>query len=83
MALRCKTQLCCPRLLGLQIRNPLREWIFVCVCSVLCRQWCLGRADYLFRGVLLQIRVFVCSLGSSTSRRHRTELRCCFPEKEM
>jgi hypothetical protein len=60
MTLRCKTQLCCPRLLGLQIRNPLREWIFVCVCSVLCRQRCLRRADYLFRGVLLDMCLCVC-----------------------
>lgn len=48
------------------------------VCFLSCGYRPLGRADHLFRGVLLA----VCGVETSTMRRQRSDLRCCVTEKK-
>jgi hypothetical protein len=64
-----------PRWLGSRVRNPLRTWVFVCVCCVLCGLRPMRRADHSFRGVLPGVSV--CETETSKTRRPRPDLGCC------
>jgi hypothetical protein len=70
--------------LGSQVRIPLTACTLIsCVCSVLCRQRCVRRADHSTRGVLPGVCLIVCGLETSTMRRPRPDLGCCSTEKKM
>ena len=58
------------QLLGLWVRFPRREWLFVCCfCCMLCKYRPLWQADHPFREVLSG--VCVCDLETSTVRHSR------------
>jgi len=73
------------RLLGSQVRIPLRAWMLVsCVCCVLCRQRSLRRADHSFRGVNRAcVCLIVSDLETSTVRGPRTDLGCCVTRNKI